>query len=111
MDMETELGETWGRVGHIVTPDTLVYTFAHSRSRGIVRTNHRDNRKNAVPSAATPPASARGVAAIDTKRPPLTKQNHPRAITILQSPNGLNIDKEGRRFLVLQATITQPSDE
>ena len=44
-----------------VTPDTLVYTFDYSRSRGIGGTNHRSNRESAAPSAATPPASARGL--------------------------------------------------
>ena len=75
-----------------VTPDTLVYKFDYSRSRGIGSKNHRDNREGAAPSAATPPASARGAAAKDTKRPPLAERNHPRAVTILQSPNGSNID-------------------
>ena len=75
-----------------VTPDTLVYTFNHSRSRGIGGTNHRDNQEDAAPSMATPPASARGAAVVDTKRPPLAERNHPRAVTILQSPNGSNND-------------------
>ena len=78
--------------GDGVTPDTVVYTFDHSRSRGLGGTNHGENRESAAPSAATPPASARGAAAIDTKRPPLAERNHPRAVTILQSPNGSNID-------------------
>ena len=76
----------------VVTPDTLVYTFDHSRSRGLGSTNHRSNEEGAAPSAAAPPASARGAAAIDTKRPALAEWNHPRAVTILQSPNGSNID-------------------
>ena len=75
-----------------VTPDTLVYTFNHSSSRGMGGTNHRDNQEGAAHSAATPPVSARGAAAVDTKRPPHARQNHPRAGTIIQSPNGLNID-------------------
>ena len=78
--------------GDGVTPDTLVYTFDHSHSRGIGGTNHRGNWESAAPSAATPPTSARGAAAIDMKRPPLAKRNHPGAVTILQSPNGSNID-------------------
>ena len=76
----------------VVTPDTLVYTFDHSRSGGIGGTNHTDNWEDAAPSAATQPASARGAAAVDTKRPPLTERNHPRAVTILQSRNGSNIN-------------------
>ena len=75
-----------------VTPDTLVYTFDQSHSSGIGGTNHRYNREGAAPSAATLPASARGATAVDTKRPPLAEQNHPRAVNILQSPNGSNID-------------------
>ena len=78
--------------GDYVTPDTLVYTFDHSRSREKGGTNIRGNREGAAPSAATPPASARGAAAVDTKRPPLAERNHPRAVTMLQSPNGSNID-------------------
>ena len=77
--------------GDGVTPDTLVYTFDHSRSRGIGGTNHRDKGEDAAPSTATPPASARGAAAVDTKQPPLAERNHPRAVTILQSSNGSNI--------------------
>ena len=94
-----------------VTPDMLVYTFDHSYERGMGGTNHTDNRKGAAPSAASPPPSAQGAVAVDTKRPPLPKRNHPRAVTILQSPNGSNIDYGGRRFLVWLATITQPSDK
>ena len=82
------------------TPDTLVYTLDHSRSRGIGGTNHRNNQEGAAPSAATLPASALGAAAIDTKRPPLAERNHPRAVTLLQAPNGSNIDYGGPRFLI-----------
>ena len=70
-----------------VTPDTLEYTVDQSHSRGIGGTNHRDNQEGAAPSAATRPASAREATVVDTKRPPLAKWNHPRAVTILQSPN------------------------
>ena len=76
----------------IVTPDMLVYTFDHSRLCGLGGTNLRNNRDGAARSADTPPASARGAAAVDSKRPPLAKQNHPRAVAILQSPNGSNIN-------------------
>ena len=75
-----------------VTPDTLVYTFDHSRSPGLGGTNLRWNEEGAAPSAATPPSSARGAAVVDTKRPPLAERNHPRADIILQSPDESNID-------------------
>ena len=75
-----------------VTPNTLVYTFGHSRSRGIGGMNHRKKWEDAAPSAATPPASAQGAAAVETKRPPLAEWNHPRADTIFQFLNGSNID-------------------
>ena len=97
--------------GDGVIPDMFVYTFDHRHSRGLGSIKHRRNREGAAPSAATPPASARGAAAVDTKHAPLVERNHPRAVTILQSPNGSNINEGGRRFLVWQATITQPSDE
>ena len=97
--------------GDGVTPDTLVYTFDYSRSRGLGGTNLRRNKEGVAPSAAIPPASARRAAAVDTKQPTLAERNHPRAVTILQSLNGSNIDKRGSRFLVWQATVTQPSNE
>ena len=72
--------------------DKLVYMFDYCSSRGIGCTNVRSNYECAAPGAATPPASASGAAAIDLKRSPLAEWNHPRAVTILQSPNGSNID-------------------
>ena len=75
-----------------VKPDRLVYTIDHSRSRGLGGTNQRGNREGAAPSMVTPPASALGAAAVDMKQPPLAERNHPRAVTILQSRNGSNID-------------------
>ena len=77
---------------HDVTPGTLVYTLDHSCSWSLEGTNLRSNHEGATPSAATPPASAGGAAAVDTKCPPLAERNHPKATTILQSPNGSNIN-------------------
>ena len=75
-----------------VTPDMLVYTFDHSRTPEIGGIHLKSNEESAAPSAATPPASAQGAVVVDTRRSPLAEQNHPRAVTILQSPNGSNID-------------------
>ena len=80
------------RIEKIVTPNTLLYTFDHSCSRGLGSINPRSNCEGAAPSAATPQASARGAVVVDTKHPPLAERNHPRAVTILQSPNRSNID-------------------
>ena len=63
--------------GDVVTGDTLVYTFDNSHSCGIGGTNHRGKQESATLSAATPPASARGAAAVDTKHPPFAERNHP----------------------------------